>query len=163
MTAGILSVTIAAALGIAVGVGTTGSRGEAAEARDLAFDTGYESSFNITEEDATERGLQEGEDLGTLDGRASGRTEGFDLGSGVAGLDLVAEQIEAAESARITAEAELADRQANCGSIPSAPDTCPTSAELAEYQAAVAAAKKPQRPDRPRAGPPPREGAVLDG
>jgi hypothetical protein len=49
----------------------------------------------------------------------------------VAGLQLIEEQLAAAEAARAAAESELAERQANCGSIPQAPDICPTNAELA--------------------------------
>ena len=86
-------------------------------------------------------GREDGLERGRIAGKQAGDLEGFDLGGGVAGLRLIADQLAEAEAARATAEAELAERQANCGSIARAPDICPTDAELAEFRAAVAAAK----------------------
>ncbi len=143
---------LAAGAGFAIGAVSADSSAEAEAARDQEFSLAYEQAFESVRAPSKERGLIDGEAGGRLAGRTTGGIEGFDLGSGSAGLQVAADQLAAAESARYAAEAELADRQANCGAIPRYPDTCPTSAELAEYRAALAAAKRPNRPRARGAG-----------
>jgi hypothetical protein len=149
---GLLAVTIAAAVGLGLGVALTGDTEEAASAREQAFERAYARAFVTNREAARDLGLRQGEARGRVAGRLTGREEGFDLGGGTAGLQLVEADIASAEAERFAAEAELAERQANCGSIRRAPDICPTDAELAAYQAAVAEAKKPEKPKQPGGG-----------
>ena len=156
-----LAVGLAVVAGIGIGAATAGSESEAEAAREQAFETAYEPSLTGTRKAALARGLREGQRSGRLEGRSTGSVEGFDLGGGVAGLDLISGQVATAEAERYAAEAELADRQANCGSIARAPDICPTSAELADFRAAVAAIKKAEedeKPDRPGGGQGQRQG-----
>ena len=150
-----LAVGLAVVAGIGIGAVTAGSESEAEAAREQAFETAYGPSLTGTRESAQARGLREGGSSGRLEGRRAGTVEGFDLGGGVAGLDLISGQVAVAEAERFAAESELADRQGNCGSIARAPDICPTSAELAEFRAAVAAIKKAEeakKPNRPGGG-----------
>ena len=147
-----LAVGLAVVAGIGLGALTAGSESEAEAAREQAFDLAYGPSLTGTRKAALARGLREGQRSGRLEGRSAGTVEGFDLGGGVAGLDLISGQVTVAEAERFAAESELADRQGNCGSIARAPDICPTSAELADFRAAVAAIKKAEeaaKPDRP--------------
>ena len=154
-----LALGLAVVAGLLIGALSADSESEAEAARGQAFELAYGRSLTATRDAAQARGLREGVRSGLLEGRSAGSVEGFDLGGGVAGLDLVREQLAAAEAARSAAESELADRQANCGAILRAPDICPTSAELADFRAAVAAkkeaeeakqeAEQAENPDRP--------------
>jgi hypothetical protein len=152
----VLAVGLAVVAGIGIGAVTAGSESEAEAAREQAFELAYGPSLTGTRRAALARGLREGQRIGRQEGRSTGSVEGFDLGGGVAGLDQISAQVAEAESARYAAEAELADRQANCGAIARAPDICPTSAELADFRAAVAEKKKAEeeakKPDKPGGG-----------
>jgi hypothetical protein len=156
VAASLLAVAFAAMGGLALGVATTGDDADAEQAEQLAYEQAYAESFALIHTVARQRGLEEGAVRGRVAGEQAGTTEGFDLGGGVAGLRLIADQLAEAEAARATAEAELAERQANCGSIARAPDSCPTDAELAEFRAAVAAAKaekeQEEKPDDNKPG-----------
>ena len=96
-------------------------------------------------------GLASGSKRGIRAGRKTGGREGTDLGRGVTSGEAARIEAEEAAAAEAAAEAELADRQANCGTIRRAPEICPTTAELGAYQAAVAAARQPVEvtPDEP--------------
>jgi hypothetical protein len=146
LAAGILAVTLAAGAGLVLGAVTTGSESDAEAAQASAFETAYKQSFKEVGTTSSRSGFVSGLRQGRQAGRQTGNLDGFDLGGGVAGLQLIEEQLAAAEAARAAAEAELAERQANCGTIRRAPDICPTNAELASYRAAVAEARKPDRP-----------------
>jgi hypothetical protein len=170
IAAAALAVGLAVVAGIGIGAVTAGSESEAEAAREQAFELAYGPSLTGTRRAALARGLREGQRIGRLEGRSTGSVEGFDLGGGVAGLDQISAQVAEAESARYAAEAELADRQANCGAIARAPDICPTSAELADFRAAVAEKKKAEeeakKPDKPGGGQgqgPGQEAANGDG
>jgi hypothetical protein len=145
LAAGVLAVTFAAGAGLILGAVTTGSKSDAEAAQASAYKAAYAQSFVRVRSISSQRGFESGLNQGRRAGQQTGNLDGFDLGGGVAGLQLIEEQLAAAEAARAAAEAELAERQANCGSIPRAPDICPTNAELASYQAALAEAKKPDK------------------
>ncbi len=147
----VLAVSLAAAAGLGLGVATTGNEQEAEQAEQLAYEQAYAESFALVRTVARQRGLEEGAIRGRVAGEEAGNLEGFDLGGGIAGLRLIEDQLNEAEAARATAEAELAERQANCGSIARAPDVCPTDAELADFRAAVAS-REGRRGERKEAG-----------
>lgn len=146
--AGAVAVLIAAAGGYALGSGAAGSGGEAESARQDGYEQAYNSTFARALSITAKRGLDAGRKRGEIAGEEIGTREGFDLGAGEAGVEAARADAEAAEAAEATAEAEIADRQANCGTIPAAPDVCPTDAELADYRAALEAAKAASRPER---------------
>ena len=153
LAAGVLAVTFAAVAGLLIGVVTTGSESDAEAAQASAYETAYNQSFAEVREVSSRSGFASGLKQGRRAGDQTGNLDGFEFGGGVAGLQLIEEQLAAAEAARAAAEAELAERQANCGTIRRAPDICPTNAELASYRAALAEAKKPDREpgnNRPR-------------
>jgi hypothetical protein len=145
LAAGVLAVTFAAVAGLLLGVVTIGSESDAEAAQASAYEAAYKQSLTEVRTISSRSGFVSGLKQGRRAGEQTGNLDGFDLGGGVAGLQLIEEQLAAAEAARAAAEAELAERQANCGSIPRAPDICPTNAELASYQAALAEAKKPDK------------------
>lgn len=146
LAAGVLAVTFAAGAGLVLGAVTTGSKDDAEAAQASAYKAAYAKSFVRVRSISSQRGYESGLSQGRRAGQQTGNLDGFDLGGGVAGLQLIEEQLAAAEAARAAAEAELAERQANCGSILRAPDICPTNAELASFRAAQAEANKPDRP-----------------
>ncbi len=141
LAAGALAVVIAAAAGLGLGVASTGDAADAEAERAVAYETAYAQSFDRVSSISRDMGREDGLERGRIAGKQAGDLEGFDLGGGIAGLRLIEDQLAEAEAARATAEAELAERQANCGTIARAPDVCPTDAELADFRAAVAAAK----------------------
>ena len=143
LVAGVLAVLLAATAGYALGSGAANSKSDAVSALEEGYETAYDSSFARVRSFSRNRGLAAGRERGELAGDKTGAREGFDLGSGDAGVRAVKADGEAAEAAKFAAEAELAERRSNCGSIPGAPKICPTSAELADYQAALEAARKP--------------------
>lgn len=145
LAAGILAVTFAAAGGLGLGVATTGDEGDAEAAQAVEYETAFEQSFDQVWSIARQRGLETGKIRGRLAGERAGSLEGFDLAGGVAGLQIIEDQLASAEAERAAAEAELTERQANCGSIAREPDICPTNEELAGYQAALKAAKKAKK------------------
>ncbi|MGK2956521.1 MAG: hypothetical protein ACSLFI_12745 [Solirubrobacterales bacterium] len=143
---GALALVVAAIAGYALGSGSAISKSEAQQARDDAYEVAYDRSLERVEAITRKSGLKSGTKRGIKAGRKTGAREGFDLGGGTAGLAQAEADADAAASAQVAAESALADRQANCGAIPEAPEICPTSTELAEYQAAVEAAAAPVEP-----------------
>lgn len=156
----VLLVLAAATAGFALGSGVANDKSDAETARDQAYDFTFDQSFERVHAVAMRQGLAAGAKRGRLAGEKTGTREGADLGIGVAGLQLAKDEADAAEGARVAAEAEVADRRAHCGAIPRAPSACPTSAELAAYQAAVAAVRAARAA---QAAKPAREGAPDDG
>ena len=137
---GVLAVALAATIGYALGSGTAVTGSDAQKAKDEAYEVAYEDSLATVESMSEEQGLKDGRSRGIRAGRRVGEREGFELGGGEAGIQSAKDEAEAAAAEQSAAEASIAERQANCGAIPEAPDVCPTSAELSEYQAAAAAA-----------------------
>jgi hypothetical protein len=152
LAAGVLALASAAAAGLIIGVLDTGNQSDAEAARADAFKTAYAQKLTQTRQMSSRRGIARGFAEGRRFGDQIGNFDGFDQGGGVAGQLLVEEQLAEAESARAVAEAELAERQANCGTIRRAPDICPTNAELESFQAAVAALIEARKPERPPGG-----------
>ena len=142
LIAGGLCLLLAAALGFAVGSGSAKDGSDAEQAREEGYEATYESTLRRVEAVSRAEGLKAGRTRGAVAGEKTGLREGFDIGGGFAGIQTAKDSAEAAVAAQAAAEAELADRQANCGSIPRAPDVCPTTSELESYQAAVVAARQ---------------------
>ncbi len=166
LAAGVLALASAAAAGLIIGVLGTGNQSDAEAARAEAYETSYSLSLSQARQQSSRRGATEGIEYGRSFGDQIGSFDGFDQGGGIAGELLVEEQLAEAESARAVAEAELAERQANCGTIRRAPEICPTNAELESFQAAVAAlieAKKPERPPGGNQNPGNGSGAADNG
>jgi hypothetical protein len=145
LAAGVLAVALAAGIGLGIGVLSTGSQSDAEQAQASSFTAAYKQSFSEVRSLARKSGFVSGFNQGRRTGVRTGNFNGFDLGGGVAGLRLIEEQLAVAEAERAVAESELAERQANCGSIRRAPEICPTNAELESYRAAVAEARKPDK------------------
>ena len=137
---GVLAVALAATVGYALGSGTAVTGNDAQQAKDEAYEVAYEDTLATIESMSRKQGLKEGTSRGIRAARRVGEREGFDLGGGEAGIQNAKDEAEAAAAEQAAAEASIAERQANCGVIPEAPDVCPTSAELSEYEAAAAAA-----------------------
>ena len=150
LAAAVLSVVSAAAIGLGLGAGVAESEDDAVTAREQAYDAAYEQSLVAVRSESVARGRAEGESVGRQAGRSAGSLEGFDFAGGVTGVRIAQEQVQAAEAAKSAAEAELVDRQSNCGAIARAPDICPTAAELADFRAAVKAAKQAKKPKKPK-------------
>jgi len=142
---------LAGTLGYTIGTGSSTTTAEADSARQESYDAAYQSTFSRFETTARKMGLASGSKRGIRAGRKTGGREGTDLGRGVTSGEAARIEAEEAAAAEAAAEAELADRQANCGTIRRAPEICPTTAELGAYQAAVAAARQPVEvtPDEP--------------
>lgn len=145
LAASVLAVAFAAVGGLGLGVATTGGESDAEAAQAVEYQTAFEQTFDQVRSIARQRGLETGRIRGRFAGEEAGSLEGFDLGGGVAGQQLVADQLAEAEAVRAAAEGELAERQGNCGSIARAPDICPTNEELASYRAELQAAKKAKK------------------
>ena len=145
------AVLLAGTLGYALGSGSSTTSAEAESARQESYDAAYQRTFARFETAARKKGLASGLKRGIRAGRKTGSREGTDLGRGITSVEVGQAEADEAAAAEAAAEAELADRQANCGTIRRAPEICPTTAELGEYQAAVAAAKQPVQvtPDEP--------------
>ena len=73
ITGGLLAVTIAAAVGLGLGVAFTGDTEEAASAREQAFDRAYARTFTANRQAARDLGLRQGEARGRVAGRRCGR------------------------------------------------------------------------------------------
>ena len=102
---------------------TTDASRDKGEAYGLAFKNAFETSFS--------KSLKAGSKLGTKRGQKSGDVDGKKFGSARGGsaaqneLDLIA-----AEQARLAAEAEAAERAANCGHVLFVDGACPSDAEV---------------------------------
>ncbi len=140
LISGVLAVALAATAGFAIGSNTATDSSDAETARGDAYELAYDETIEMVEAVAEKRGLKSGRLRGRKAGVKIGEREGFDIGGGTAGIEGAKDDAEAAAAAQAAAESAIADRQVNCGAIPEAPEICPTSTELAEYQAAAAAA-----------------------
>jgi len=146
---GVVSVLLFALAGYAIGSGAAMGKSDADQARDEGYKTTYERTFKKVEAVSMAQGLKAGRSRGRRAGVKTGGREGTDLGGGIAGYEDAKNEAVAAEAATAAAQAETAERQANCGSIPEAPDICPTNSELSAYQGAVEALNAPVTPEVP--------------
>lgn len=145
-----LVVLLAAALGYAIGTGSAKDGSDAAAAREQGYESTYEVTLQKVEAEARKLARKEGLKRGRLAGEKTGTREGADLGGGYASVQVGKAEAEAAAASAAAAQAELADRQANCGVLVRSPDSCPTSAEVAAYRAAIVAAREAkQKPEEP--------------
>ena len=150
LIAGGLAVLVAGALGYAIGTGSAKDGSDAAAAREQGYDSTYETTLQRVENKTRSQGRKSGLKRGRVAGEKTGLREGADIGAGYASVQIGKTEAEAAAAAQAAAEAELADRQANCGVLVRAPDSCPTSSEVAAYRAAIAAAREArQQPEGP--------------
>ncbi|MBK5233361.1 MAG: hypothetical protein JJE13_10325 [Thermoleophilia bacterium] len=140
LLAGVLAVAVAGMAGFALGSSSATDSSDAEIARNDAYEVAYDQTVDEVEAIAEGQGLKSGKARGRRAGVKTGGREGFDIGGGIAGIEDAKADAGAAAAEQAAAESAIAERQANCGAIPEAPDICPTSAELAEYQAAAAAA-----------------------
>lgn len=140
-----VAVLLAASLGYLLGTGSAKDGSDAAAAREQGYETTYQPTLDRIETVARKRGLKAGLARGAKAGEKVGTREGADLGGGYASVQLGQAEAAAAAAAQSAAQAELADRRANCGILVRAPDSCPTSAEVASYRATIAAAREARR------------------
>lgn len=151
---GALALLLAAACGYALGTGSAKDGSDAATAREQGYDTTYQRTLDRVETVSRRQGLKTGLKRGKLAGAKAGTREGADLGGGFAGVQLAQADADAAAAAQSAAEGELADRQANCGILVRSPDSCPTSAEVAAYRAAIVAEREARQAERQAAAAP---------
>lgn len=124
--ASVLMLTGAAA-GYMLGQANAPSVADADQHRRDAYGIAYKNSFREKLPKAERRGiaagLKRGRKSGTRDGRASGSNRG--VAAAQKQLDLIV-----AEQARLAAEAEAAERSANCGHVLFVEGACPTDEEV---------------------------------
>jgi len=137
---GVLAIGLAGTAGYALGSSSATDSSDAEIARSNAYELAYGQSLERVEAISKARGLKSGKSRGRRAGVKTGGREGFDIGGGVAGVEDAKADADSAAAFQAAAESAIANRQAHCGAIPEAPEICPTSAELNEYQAAAAAA-----------------------
>ena len=147
-----LAVLAVAAGGYLLGSVTATDQSEAESAREAGYGEAYELAFERARTITAIRGAAVGRKRGKLAGEETGTREGFDLAGGQAGLTNARSQADAARAAELAAEAEIAQRRGNCGTIATAPRICPTDAELADYRAALKAATKPAKKKKAKNG-----------
>ena len=147
-----LAVLAVAAGGYLLGSVVASDQSEAESAREAGYGEAYELAFERARTITAIRGAAVGRKRGKLAGEETGTREGFDLAGGQAGLTNARSQADAARAAELAAEAEIAQRRGNCGTIATAPRICPTDAELADYRAALRAATKPAKKKRAKNG-----------
>jgi hypothetical protein len=148
LIAAAVAVLLAASLGYLIGTGSAKDGGDAAAAREQGYETTYQPTLDRIETIARKRGLKAGRARGAKAGEKVGIREGADLGGGYASVQLGQAEADAAAAAQAAAQGELADRRANCGILVRAPDSCPTSAEVAAYRAAIAAAREARQQEQ---------------
>lgn len=139
---GMMAVVVIGATGFIIGSAASTSSDEAETAREESFDLAYERSLKKVGLITAERGTISGKVRGRKAGVKSGSDEGANLGQGFVSLEQNQAEVDYAIAAKDAAEAEAADRSANCGVLVRAPEACPTSAEVESYRAAIAAAKE---------------------
>jgi len=139
---GMMAVVIVGAVGFVIGSVASTSSKEAESARTESYDLAYRKALAGVQSITVERGNRAGAVRGKKAGVKSGADEGVYLGRGFISLQNDQAEVGYALAARDAAEAEAAERSANCGVLVRAPEACPTGAELEAYRAAIAAAKQ---------------------
>lgn len=120
-------ILVAAGVGFLAGSSKAPTDDDAVQERNEAFKTGFRTSFAVSFRDANERGTKAGLKRGSRQGNDDGTANGSSIGATKAQdeLDLIA-----AQQARLAAEAEAAERAANCGHVLFVDGACPTDAEV---------------------------------
>ncbi|MGA7396800.1 MAG: hypothetical protein WBW62_05065 [Solirubrobacterales bacterium] len=139
---GMMAVVIVGATGFVIGSAASTSSSEAEKAREQSYDLAYERAQSNVQSITTERGNKAGKVRGRKAGVKSGAGEGADLGKGFISLQNDQAEVEYAIAAKNAAEAEAAERSANCGVLVRAPESCPTDSEIEAYRAAIVAARQ---------------------
>ncbi len=128
-----IAMALAAVVGLAVAGGfllgqdAAPTKADAAKDRKQSFGTAMKTSFAAAFTKARTHGVKSGLKKGRKSGEKEGGAAGSEKGAEKAQdeLDLIA-----AEQARLAAEAEAAERAANCGAPLFVEGYCPTDAEI---------------------------------
>ncbi len=124
---GVVLLGLAAAGGFLLGQDDAPTKTDAAMDRKQSFGSAMKTSFAVAFPEAKSQGAKAGLKKGRKSGEKDGGAVGSEKGAENAQdeLDLIA-----AEQARLAAEAEAAERAANCGASLFVEGYCPTDAEI---------------------------------